>query len=68
MAKLLRKIENGDQLRTFRIKLGLTQTQLAEKMGYKIMSIYLKEKGKRKITERDRIILNQINNDKRRTN
>lgn len=51
----------AEELKANREKLGMTQDQLADAMGYKdSQAISLKERGKRKINSRDEKILKEL--------
>lgn len=50
-----------EQFKQRRLELGLTQKQMAEKLGYSSNKrIYEKEKGDRGITKQDEIILSTL--------
>ncbi|MGI4886076.1 MAG: helix-turn-helix domain-containing protein [Janthinobacterium lividum] len=50
-----------EELKTNRDKLGMTQHELAEAMGYTDkQAISLKERGKRKVNSRDEKILTEL--------
>jgi DNA-binding transcriptional regulator YiaG len=51
------------ELRTLRERLGLSQGELAKHLGIDRNSVWRKEHGQRAITERDVIMLRQIEKD-----
>lgn len=51
------------ELRALRERLGLSQGELAKRLGIDRNSVWRKEHGQRAITERDVIMLRQIEKD-----